>query len=443
MTHTDTGRFSDLGIREKLLAVLTEKGFTKPTPIQHQVISAALGGTDIVGIAQTGTGKTLAFGIPMIQRLGQTDGRGLIITPTRELAIQVEAELRKIGAPLGLRTTVVIGGVSQSHQERAIRKDPHIIIATPGRLVDLMEQRIIKLQKISIVTLDEADRMMDMGFLPGIKKVMQQVGQDRQTLLFSATMPKEIAKMAAQFMKTPLRVEIAPQGTSAKNVEQELYFIPKSSKMQLLESVLKEYSEETVIVFSRTKHGAKRITRKLNAMGHTAAEIHGNKSQNQRQKALEGFIKKRYRVLVATDIAARGIDVDHVGLVINFDLPDGLEDYVHRIGRTGRAGRSGKAISFATTDQRGDVRGIERIIKKSLKVLDLPMLPDKRPDEFDKTRGGGGNRNRRPQGNRVSGTRSGASRRSSNGARNRRPASAGGNRSKSRSTTSSTSTTSA
>lgn len=378
MTHTDTGRFADLGIASNLLDVLTAKGFTTPTPIQHQVIPGALEGNDVIGIAQTGTGKTLAFGIPMIQRIARQKEQALIIVPTRELAEQVNNEIVGLGGGLGLRTAVLIGGSNEDRQITALKKNPHVIIATPGRMMDFVDRKIMKLSNIGIVTLDEADRMLDMGFLPSIKKVMAQIPNTRQTMLFSATMPASIASLANEFMRTPLRVEIAPQGTSAKNIEQELYIVAKGDKIRLLDAILTEYAEDTVLVFSRTKHGAKRMVRDIRSMGHTVTEMHGNKTQAQRRAALDGLIKKKFRVMVATDVAARGIDVNHITLVINYDLPDSLEDYVHRIGRTGRAGRFGKAISFATPDQKQDVRGIERIIKKSLTVLALPNLPEKR-----------------------------------------------------------------
>ncbi len=399
--YTHSGRFSDLGIAEKFLAILTKKGFTTPTPIQHQIIPGALQGKDVVGIAQTGTGKTLAFGIPMIQNISRSKGQGLVVVPTRELALQVEHALRQIGSPLGLRLAVIIGGVSQRPQVQSLKKNPHIVIATPGRLVDLMDQGVFRLNRTSVVTLDEADRMLDVGFLPQIKKILQSVPKERQIMLFSATMPKSISTLATQFMKMPLRIEIAPQGTSAKNVEQEIFVIRKNDKLRLLDSILQEYEKDTVLIFSRTKHGAKKIARKIRGMGHTATEIHSNRSQAQRKAALDGFTKRKFRIMVATDIAARGIDVQHISLVINFDLPDNSEDYVHRIGRTGRAGRHGKAISFVTPSQKADVRKIERLIRKSLPVLALPQLPPERaplPREINResgTRGPRPNRNKK------------------------------------------------
>ncbi len=372
------GCFDNLGIEEKILHILKQKGFDIPTPIQHQVIPDALNGKDVVGIAQTGTGKTLAFGIPIIQRLLTHRGQGLIVVPTRELALQVEQALNQVGNPLGLRCAVIIGGTSQYPQVKALRRNPHIVIATPGRLVDLMEQKIYSLNNVNTIILDEADRMLDVGFLPQIKRILQSAPKDRQTMLFSATMPKSITSLASAFMKLPLRIEITPQGTSAENTEQEVFVVRKTDKMRLLDSVLQKYGDDKVLIFSRTKHGAKKIARDIRNMGHTASEIHSNRSQAQRKASLDGFKSGKFRILVATDIAARGIDVKDISLVLNFDLPDNSEDYVHRIGRTGRAGRHGKAISFVTSSQKDDVYKIERLIRKSLPVLSLPELPPER-----------------------------------------------------------------
>lgn len=366
--------FKDLGIAQSILTILEKNRFDTPTPIQHQSIPAAITGVDVVGIAQTGTGKTLAFGIPMIQRLGIHKGRGLIILPTRELALQVNETLEKIGKPLGLRTVVLIGGENIGKQIRALQTTPHVIIATPGRLVDHLDQKTVSLNFVKILVLDEADRMFDMGFLPQLNKIFRVLPKERQTMLFSATMPAEIMKIASAHMKAPIRIEVAPQGTSAEKVEQEFYFVRKESKLQLLEKILTQYSG-TVLVFSRTKHGAKKICKALLNMGHQSAEIHSNKSLAQRIKALDGFKSGKYRVLVATDIAARGIDVKNIELVINYDLPDQTEDYVHRIGRTGRAGTEGRAISFATPDQKNDIKNIEKLIRKTIRVSALPELP--------------------------------------------------------------------
>jgi len=367
--------FGDLKINGKILSILSKKKFSIPTPIQHQVIPGALDGKDVVGIAQTGTGKTLAFGIPMIQRLIQNGGQGLILVPTRELASQVEEAFNNIGESLGLRCAVVMGGIGQYSQVKALKRNPHVVIATPGRLDDLMKQNLYKLDRVKIITLDEADRMLDVGFLPQIRRMLNAAPKNRQTMLFSATMPKSISSLASEFMKRPLRIEVAPQGTSAKNVEQELFIVAKIHKMRLLKSLLKENEKEVTLIFSRTKYGARNIAKKINAMGYSATEIHSNRSQPQRRAALDGFSNGKYRIMVATDIAARGIDVKEISLVINYDLPSNSEDYVHRIGRTGRAGRYGKAISFASGDQTDDVKKIEKLIRKTLPLLTHPSVP--------------------------------------------------------------------
>ncbi|MBI3572900.1 MAG: DEAD/DEAH box helicase, partial [Candidatus Kerfeldbacteria bacterium] len=371
--------FSGLGIAPSLLQALSQRGLKTPTPIQAQSIPAGLAGQDVVGIAQTGTGKTLAFGIPMMQRLAQVKGRGLIIVPTRELALQVDESLHKIGRGIGLRSAVLIGGASMYLQNQALSKKPHVIVATPGRLLDHLEQKTIHLSDVKILVLDEADRMLDMGFAPQINRILAVVPRQRQTMLFSATMPSAIMSMASKHMQKPTRVEVAPSGTTADRVIQEVFFVDKGEKNRLLESLLTQY-HGTVLVFSRTKHGAKRIARAVRTMGQTAAEIHSNRSLSQRREALDGFKSGRYRVLVATDIAARGIDVVGIELVINYDLPSQSEDYVHRIGRTGRAGLAGRAISFATPDQRRDVMAIERVIRGSLPVSRVPHLPPARRD---------------------------------------------------------------
>ncbi len=376
-TSASLGTFAELGVAPKLLQILTAAGFNTPTPIQHKSIPIAITGKDVVGIAQTGTGKTLAFGIPMIQRLAAVKGQGLILLPTRELALQVDETFQKIGRQIGLRTAVLIGGAPMGRQIQTLRQGAHVIIATPGRLVDFLEQKMLRLDQISTVVLDEADRMFDIGFAPQIKRILKLVPTERQTMLFSATMPPPIAAMASEFMKLPLRIEVAPAGTSSEKVEQEIFMVAKELKLQLLDKVLTEY-QGSVLVFSRTKFAAKRIAAAIRHFGHTASEIHSNRSLAQRKEALSGFKSGKYRVLVATDIAARGIDVTGIELVINYDLPDNSEDYVHRIGRTGRAGRPGKAMSFATPDQRNDIRAIERLIRKAIPVSALPALPPAR-----------------------------------------------------------------
>ena len=380
MTQTKPfiGRFHDLGIEEKILKTLEKKGFKIPTPIQRQVIPGALEKKDVVGIAQTGTGKTLAFGIPMIQRILLDKGQGLVLVPTRELALQVEEAIKQISTPLGLRCAVVIGGASQYGQVNALRRNPHIVVATPGRLVDLMNQRIYKLDRVNIITLDEADRMLDIGFLPQIRRVLEAMPKERQMMLFSATMPRSISTLTSTFMKIPIRIEIAPQGTLSETVEQEVFIVCKHEKMRLLDSILQKYRGDKTLIFSRTKYGAKRIARDIRNMNHTATEIHSNRSQAQRKTALDGFINGKFRVLVATDIASRGIDVKDISLVVNFDMPSNSEDYVHRIGRTGRVGRYGKAISFVTSSEKSDIRNIERLIRKTLPILSLPKLPPER-----------------------------------------------------------------
>lgn len=377
MTPNKTASFSELGIAPKILSILEYHKFTNPTPIQHQAIPVALEGKDIIGIAQTGTGKTLAFGLPLIQRLGILKAKGLILLPTRELALQVDEILKKIGSSIGLKTAVLIGGASMHLQMKSLLRSPHIIIATPGRLVDLLNRRSLNLHQIKVVILDEADRMLDIGFAPQIKEILSQISVDRQTMLFSATMSPEIARLAAQYQKLPLRIEVAPSGTTSSQVEQEVFIVNKESKMQLLDKILQE-NKGSVLVFARTKHGAKKITISLRSAGHTAAEIHSNRSLGQRKEALEGFKNGKYRILVATDIAARGIDVKGISLVINYDMPDDLENYVHRIGRTARAGETGKAITFATREERYNVKSIERLIRKTLPILEVPVLPPRR-----------------------------------------------------------------
>ena len=359
--------FHGLGIAPKLLDILARKNFTSPTPIQFQAIPVAIEGKDLIGIAQTGTGKTLAFGVPMIQSLAKNGGRGLVILPTRELALQVSDAIRGIGQSLGVKTAVLIGGESIRKQFSQLRSNPHIILATPGRLIDHLEQKSLTLGNIKILVLDEADRMLDMGFAPQLNRIMTFLPKVRQTMLFSATMPHEIVKLASTYMKLPVRVEVAPAGTTASGVTQEIIIVDKADKLLTLKKILTDYSGST-LVFSRTKYGAKKIAHALQNMGHTAAEIHSNRSLNQRIAALKGFKVGKYRVLVATDIAARGIDVSGIELVVNYDLPENAGDYVHRIGRTGRAGLVGHAISLATPDQRRDIREIEQLIKKQLPV---------------------------------------------------------------------------
>ncbi|KKU93948.1 MAG: DEAD/DEAH box helicase [Candidatus Jorgensenbacteria bacterium GW2011_GWA1_48_13] len=378
--------FYGLGIAPGILEVLKKLGFKVPTPIQEQSIPIAIEGKDLMGIAQTGTGKTLAFGIPLIQNLLQRNGLGLVVAPTRELAMQIDETLRKVGTSLNLRTAVIIGGESIGRQIRDLHRNPQLIIGTPGRILDHMAQRTISLSKTTVLVLDEADRMLDMGFAPQLKRIISALPQGRQTMLFSATMPEEIVRIAKAYLKLPIRVEIARSGTTVKEVTQELFFVPQHDKPRLIEKILQEY-KGSVLVFARTKFSARRIAAHLRALGHAASEIHGNRSLSQRKEALQGFKTGRFRVLVATDIAARGIDVTNIELVLNYDLPQSAEDYVHRIGRTARAGAGGHAISFARPDQRRDVIQIERLIQKALPVSRTPGLPLPPPPQRERSFG--------------------------------------------------------
>ncbi|OGD30702.1 hypothetical protein A3A18_02170 [Candidatus Azambacteria bacterium RIFCSPLOWO2_01_FULL_44_84] len=375
---TQSSDFYNLGIAPNILEILHKLNFKIPTPIQEKSIPIALEGTDMIGIAQTGTGKTLAFGVPMIQA-ALSGKQGLVVLPTRELAFQVNEVFHKIGSLLGVRTAILIGGEPIGRQIQALRRNPQIIIGTPGRIIDHLEQKTVTLASVAVLILDEADRMLDMGFAPQLKKILQVLPRDRQTMLFSATMPQDIANIAQAHMKLPVRVEIAPPGTPAAKITQELFFVEKPDKFKLLEKILGEY-RGSVLIFSRTKHGAKKITKSIRLIGHSVAEIHSNRSLNQRREALDGFRNGKYRILVATDIAARGIDVKGIELVLNYDLPQHPEDYVHRIGRTGRVDNAGHAISFATPEQKNDVRGIERLIRATLPLSTLSAtLPARMP----------------------------------------------------------------
>lgn len=374
MILTMQNSFYGLGIAPGLLEVLNRMKFTIPTPIQHKTIPIAIEGKDIIGVAQTGTGKTLAFGIPMIQLLSQTKGRGLVLVPTRELAIQVNDALRQFVQIFRIKTAVLIGGEPIYRQIMSLRNYPRIIIATPGRLNDHINQRTIRLNDVNILVLDEADRMLDMGFAPQVDSILKTIPSKRQTMLFSATIPESIVGIASRYMHLPVHTEIAPTGTAAEGVVQEMFIVRKEMKRDLLIEILNQYTG-SVLLFMRTKIAANKITGFLRAAGYRAAEIHADRSLSQRREALDGFKSGRYRVLAATDIAARGIDVTNIELVINFDLPDDSENYVHRIGRTGRAGLLGHAITFATPEQGREVRDIERIIRKSIPLSEHPKLP--------------------------------------------------------------------
>jgi len=363
--------FYGLGIAPGMLEILRKLSYVKPTPIQHQSIAVAIEGKDIVGVAQTGTGKTLAFGIPMIQRLAGMKGMGLVLSPTRELAMQIDVQLHRIGDSMGLKTAVLIGGVPIRPQISSLRRGPDIIVATPGRLIDHLQQRTASLSKINILVLDEADRMLDMGFLPQIREILKVVPKDRQTMLFSATLSQDVMKIASAEMKLPVRIEIAPAGTTVENVSQDIFIVNREEKTALLQKILAKYSG-SALVFARTRYGAKKIAKAISQMGYSAAEIHSDRTFSQRTAALDGFKSGRYKILVATDIMARGIDVAGIEVVINYDLPGQAEDYVHRIGRTARAGSKGLAISFVMPSEQAELRAIEWLIKKKLNVSTIP-----------------------------------------------------------------------
>jgi len=375
--------FYGLGIAPKILDILERIKFKVPTPIQFKAIPMAIEGKDVIGIAQTGTGKTHSFAIPMVQRLAREKGTGLVLAPTRELAIQIDEAFQAIAHPFGMKTACLIGGAPMDGQIQALRREPRIVVATPGRLLDHMSQWNFLPDEVVMLVLDEADRMLDMGFAPQITKILRFLPKNRQTMLFSATIPGEIMKIASTYMKLPVSVEIAPSGTTAELVTQELFIVKKEAKPRLLSKLLAQY-HGPVLLFSRTKHNARKITLSIRNMGYSAAEIHSNRSLGQRREALEGFKSGRFKVLVATDIASRGIDVTGIELVLNYDLPEDAENYVHRIGRTARAGRKGHAISFATPDQSRDVRDIEKLIRSSLPVSKHPEIPS---EEFSETAG--------------------------------------------------------
>lgn len=368
--------FKELNIVEPILRALEEEGYTAPTPIQHQAIPIIIEGNDVLGCAQTGTGKTAAFSIPIIQRYGATADRGrarttkaLVLTPTRELAIQIGESFATYGKYTSLKHTVIFGGVKQKSQTDALRMGVDVLVATPGRLLDLIGQGYVNLKSIEFFVLDEADRMLDMGFIHDIKRILPLLPKNRQTLFFSATMPKEIASLASTMLDKPVSVEVTPVSSTVDMIEQSLYHVEKKDKSALLIELLENKDMESVLVFSRTKHGADKIAKTLSKAGIEAQAIHGNKSQNARQRALSMFKEHSIRVLIATDIAARGIDVDNLSHVINYDLPDVPETYVHRIGRTGRAGKSGIAIAFCDIEEATLLRDIQKLIGKQLQLV--------------------------------------------------------------------------
>ncbi len=372
--------FSGLELAQPILRAIADEGYTTPTPIQQKSIPSLLQGRDLLGVAQTGTGKTAAFALPLLHYLEENTAgaprkaqhrqpRALILAPTRELASQIGDSLRSYGRHLRLRTTTVFGGTSIRPQIRALNQGVHVLVATPGRLLDLMNQGYVRLDAIEVFILDEADRMLDMGFSPDVKRISAKLPSRRQTVMFSATMPKSVRGLAGGLLRDPVQVEAAPTATTVEKVQQQVLFVAKDKKRALLGELLNDQGIERVLIFTRTKHGANRVAKHLHQAGIQADAIHGNKAQNARQRALESFRSGRIRALVATDIAARGIDVEGVTHVINFDVPIDPESYVHRIGRTARAGAAGMAISFCDHDERGALRDIEKTIRQSLPVF--------------------------------------------------------------------------
>jgi ATP-dependent RNA helicase RhlE len=384
--------FTALGLNQPLLRALADENYSSPTPIQAKAIPALLEGRDLLGIAQTGTGKTAAFALPMLQKLGAAQtpplpkgARALILAPTRELAVQIGEALKTYGRYTGLRVAVILGGVNQNTQVRAMARGVDILVATPGRLLDLVGQKHVRLDGVATLVVDEADRMLDMGFIRDVRKLVAGMPHSRQSMLFSATMPGDIARLAAEMMHDPVKVEVAPQGRTADRITQTLYYVPMAQKRQLLTQLLEDAAMNRVIVFTRTKHGANRVAQHLGKNNVDAEAIHGNKSQNARQRALDLFRKGKVRVLVATDIAARGIDIDDISHVVNFELPNEPESYVHRIGRTARAGGEGAAISFCDASERGYLRDIERLIGSRIEVL-AHSLPEPTPEQIQESK---------------------------------------------------------
>ena len=371
--------FATLGLSEALLRALTDEGYATPTPIQAKAIPHVLAGRDLFGCAQPGTGKTAAFALPLIDRLRETPRKAaprrcrvLVLAPTRELAAQIHESFLAYGRHSGLRAAVIYGGVGQQPQARAMMHGVDVLVATPGRLLALVSQRLVDIRDVEFLVLDEADRMLDMGFIHDVRKIVGQLPRDRQTLFFSATLPTEVRDLADSMLRNPLEVRTAPRSTPAETVSQSVVFVPKREKKALLVKLLREEATGRVIVFARTKHGADKLHRDLEKAGIDAAAIHGNKSQAQREKALAAFKSPRPPVLVATDIAARGIDVDHVAHVVNYELPHEPETYVHRIGRTGRAGQTGAAVSFCDAEERPRLVAIERLLKRSIPARNEP-----------------------------------------------------------------------
>ncbi|SFV58473.1 ATP-dependent RNA helicase RhlE [hydrothermal vent metagenome] len=425
--------FTTLGLSEPLLKAVKEQGYTEPTPIQKQAIPVIIQKKDVLAAAQTGTGKTAGFTLPLLARLAQTEPhmkkqqiRALVLTPTRELAAQVAQSVKLYGKYTPYRSTMIFGGVGINPQLASIRKGVDIVIATPGRLLDIAGQKGIDFSALEVLILDEADRMLDMGFIHDIKKLMKMMPQKKQTLLFSATFSPEIKKLASGLLNHPKTIEVARQNTTAEQISQVVHYVDKHRKKELLSQLIKTKKWEQVLVFTRTKHGANRLTKQLEESGITAAAIHGNKSQGARTKALANFKEGKTRVLVATDIAARGIDIDQLPHVVNYELPNVPEDYVHRIGRTGRAGQSGEAVSLVCVDEHKLLFDIEKLIKSEINKVHIPAFtpdPNIKAEPIQNGRSGGRGKNTKRQGN------SSTSRNNSNAGRNSRNRNRNANRS--------------
>ncbi len=429
--------FDMLGLAPRLVQKLEELGFTEPTPIQAQAIPHAMNGRDVMGLAQTGTGKTAAFGLPMLDALlkngEKTDpktARALILAPTRELAKQISESLAAFSKGTHLKTVLVVGGAGITGQSRRLEKGTAILVATPGRLLDLMDRGAVKLDKTEFLVLDEADQMLDLGFIHALRKIATLIPAERQTMLFSATMPKQMAEIAESYLKSPVRVQVNPPGQAAEKIDQSIHFVAKAAKMDLLVELLDEHRDDRALVFGRTKHGMEKLSRLLENKGFAVAAIHGNKSQGQRERAIRDFKDGKIRVLVATDVAARGLDIPDVKHVYNYELPNVPDQYVHRIGRTARAGADGKAIAFCAPDEMGDLKDIEKTLKSSIPVAsgrpwEVSGDEGKRKPSGNRRGGGprrfgggkpgggagakpqgqrpGGQRRRKPQGNRKAG----------------------------------------
>ena len=412
--------FEKLGLRPEILGGIKSQGYTKPTPIQKQAIPVILSGSDILAGAQTGTGKTAAFTLPLLHLLSRDKSplgkapRALVLAPTRELAAQVGESIKTYGKGLNIRTAIIFGGVGINPQIKALQIGVDIVIGTPGRLMDLMNQKVLNLSNIDFLILDEADRMLDMGFIHDIRKIISRLPKQRQTLLFSATYSKDIKKLADTILSKPKLVEVARENTAAENVDQTVYFVPKSRKRELLSHLIKEEKWDQVLVFTRTRHGANRLAKQLGIDGITATAIHGDKSQRARTRALEDFKNYSVQVLVATDIASRGLDIDRLPHVVNYELPEVSEDYVHRIGRTGRAGCSGKAVSLVMQEELKLLRSIERLMKKSVAVTEIDGFSEPKPPHRNDTSG------RKGQSPRNSGTNRHGFKGGRNGERRRR-----------------------